>query len=86
MENSIFKIEYSRTAVKVIESLDRKSKQRIKAAIEKIPNGDIKPLQGSSSLFRLKTGTLRIIFTYPDKSTVLIIKIGPRGDVYKGGL
>ena len=46
MENSIFKIEYSRTAVKVIESLDRKSKQRIKAAYRENPEWRYKTTSG----------------------------------------
>ena len=29
---------------------------------------------------------IRIIFSYPDHDTVLIERIGNRGDVYKGGL
>lgn len=37
------RIEYSRAAVKVIERQDAKTKQRIKTAIELIPEGDIKP-------------------------------------------
>ena len=35
-------ITYSKAAVKVINGMDRPTKQRIKAAIEKIPEGDIK--------------------------------------------
>ena len=42
-------ITYSKAAVKVINGMDRPTKQRIRAAIEKIPEGDIKPLQGSKS-------------------------------------
>jgi len=79
-------IEYSKAAVKAIAAMDRKTKQRIKEAIEGIPGGDIKPLRGSSTLYRLRVGGLRIVFSYPDSNTVLIERIAPRGDVYKGGL
>ena len=79
-------IEYSKAAVKAIAAMDRKTKQRIKEAIEGIPQGDIKPLRGSSTLYRLRVGGLRIVFSYPDNNTVLIERIAPRGDVYKGGL
>lgn len=79
-------IEYSKAAAKTIGSLDRKTKQRIKEAIEKIPNGDVKPLQGSSALYRLRVGNWRIVFSYPDDDVLLIERIAPRGDVYKGGL
>ena len=77
-------ITYSRASVKVINSMDKATKQRIKAGIEKIPKGDIKPLKGSSGTYRLRVGDWRILFSYPEDGTILIEKIGPRGDVYKG--
>lgn len=77
-------IEYSKRAVKAINSMDRPTKQRIKAGIEEIPEGDIKPLKGSDGSFRLRIGDWRIIFSYPKKNVVLIEKIAPRGEVYKG--
>ena len=77
-------ITYSRASVKVINSMDKATKQRIKAGIEKIPKGDIKPLKGSSGTYRLRVGDWRILFSYPGDGTILIEKIGPRGDVYKG--
>lgn len=78
------KINYSKSAVKYINGLDKPSKQRIKAGIEGIPKGDIRPLQGSPDSYRLRVGYFRIIFSYPNDDTILIEKIGPRGGVYKG--
>lgn len=78
------RIEYARAAVKVINSMDRPTKQRIKAGIEKLPQGDIKPLQGSNGSYRLRVGDWRILFSYPEHDIILIEKIGPRGGVYKG--
>ena len=77
-------INYSKAAVKVINSMDRPTKQRIRAAIEKIPEGDIKPLQGTKGSYRLRVGSWRILFSYPAHDMILIEKIGPRGEVYKG--
>jgi len=77
------KIEYARAAVKVINSMDRPTKQRIKAGIEKLPQGDIKPYKGSPGTYRLRVGDWRILFSYPEEGTILIEKIGPRGGVYK---
>ena len=79
-------ISYSRVAVKAIAEMDRKTKLRIKAAVEGIPSGDIKPLRGSNALYRLRVGNWRIVFSYPKPDVVLIEKIAPRGGVYKGGL
>lgn len=77
-------ITYSRAAVKVINGMDRATKQRIKAGIENLPKGDIKPLQGNKGSYRLRVGDWRILFSYPEDDTILIEKIGPRGGVYKG--
>ena len=77
-------ISYAKAVVKAINSMDRPTKQRIRAAIEKIPAGDIKPLQGSSGSYRLRVGGWRILFSYPAQDTILIEKIGPRGEIYKG--
>ncbi len=80
------KLIYAKAAVKTIAQLDAKAKQRIKKAIEAIPEGDIKPLKGHDSLYRLRVGDRRIVFSYIDEDTVLIEKVAPRGDVYKGGV
>ena len=77
------RIEYARAAVKVINSMDRPTKQRIKAGIEKLPQGDIKPYKGSPGTYRLRVGDWRILFSYPEEGTIPIEKIGPRGGVYK---
>lgn len=77
-------IRYSKAAVKAINEMDRPTKQRIKTAIEKIPDGDIKPLRGATGSYRLRVGDRRILFSYPEHDIILIEKIGPRGDIYKG--
>ena len=84
-------IQYSKTAVKYINSLDKPTKQRIKLAIEGLteqpPKGDIKTLQGfKDNRKRLRVGKYRIIYNYlPNgKITILyIINIDSRGDIYK---
>lgn len=77
-------ISYAKAAVKVINGMDKATKQRIKSAIEKIPARDIKPLRGSNGSYRLRVGGWRILFSYPEDGIILIEKVGPRGDVYKG--
>ncbi len=79
-------IRYAKAAVKVINGMDRPTKQRIRNAVERLPKGDVKPLSGSVRLYRLRVGDWRIVFSYPDGNTVLIEKIAPRGEIYKGGL
>lgn len=85
------KIEYSKRAVKYINTLDKPTKQRIKAGIEglaeKHPKGDIKMLQGySDGRKRLRIGKYRIIYNYNQNGEIEILHImsvDTRGDIYK---
>lgn len=85
------RIEYSKKAVKYINTLDRPTKQRIKAAIEGLtetpPKGDIKPLQGfTDGKKRLRVGKYRVIYNYlPDGEIEIlyIYNVDSRGDIYK---
>jgi len=77
-------ITYSRSAVKTINGMDRTTKKRVRSAIEKLPDGDIKPLKGNLGTYRLRVGDWRVLFSYPDDGIILIEKIGSRGGVYKG--
>lgn len=56
--------------------------ERIKAAIEALPKGDIKKLKGYTSKYRLRVGTYRIIYDIQD-NTLIIGAVLPRGDAYK---
>ncbi len=76
------KIEYSRKSVKYINSADKPRKKRLKEAIEKIPFGDIKKLQGIENGYRLRVGDLRVLFSIED-DTIFIDNIIPRGQAYK---
>lgn len=85
------KIEYSKKAVKYIESLDKPTKQRIKAGIEGLlenpPKGDIKIMSGySDGRKRLRIGKYRIIYNYGKDGEIkvlYIVNIDTRGDIYK---
>lgn len=78
-------IELSKRVVKTLAEMDLQPKNRITNAIKQIPNGDIKPLKGYKGYYRLRVGGWRIIFVYKDNGDILILKIAPRGEVYKGG-
>ena len=75
-------IEYSKKSVKYINSADKRTKKRLKEAIEKIPFGDIKKLQGAGEGYRLRVGDLRVLFTMVDDK-IYIDNIIPRGQAYK---
>ena len=76
-------ILYSRLAAKALDSMIPSTKQRILNGISGIPNGDIKKLKKHTSLYRLRIGDWRIVFSYPDRETVLIERISLRGEIYK---
>lgn len=75
-------IEYSKKAVKYINSTDKQTKRRLKEAIEKIPLGDIKKLQGVKDGYRLRVGDLRVLFSI-EGDLIYIENIIPRGQAYK---
>ena len=78
-------IEYSNKAVKVIETLDKPTKNRLRQAILNLPNGDVKRLVGKVITLRLRVGDWRVLFSYKNNDTILIEKIAPRGQAYKEG-
>ena len=85
------KVEYAKKAVKYIESLDKPTKQRIRAGIEGLienpPKGDIKALQGySDGRKRLRIGKYRIIYNFKQDGKIevlYIMNVDSRGDIYK---
>jgi len=75
-------ITFSKSAKKSIDKLDSPTKQRIKNAIDRIPDGDIKRLQGYISLYRLRVGNWRIMFSILSQE-IYIEDVLPRGSAYK---
>lgn len=76
------RIEYEKEAAKHIQEQDKPTRLRLKAAIEKLPDGDVKRLQGYKNDYRLRVGDLRVIYSVDDD--IIIIKdVLPRGQAYK---
>jgi mRNA interferase RelE/StbE len=78
------KIIYLKSAYKVLAEYEKDTRRRIVDAIEKIPQGDIKRLQGEKypPLYRLRVGKFRIIY-HIENGEIIIAKIDTRGDIYK---
>jgi len=74
-------------AEKQLDRLNEPMAGRILDAIEGLecdpPKGDIKPLKGSTGVFRLKIGGYRILYEV-ENGNIKIFKIAPRGQVYRG--
>ena len=75
-------IVYEKEAVKYIKSQDKITKKRLKEAIEKLPFGDVKKLQGYENDYRLRVGNLRVLLCIDDE-LIIIKAILPRGQAYK---
>ena len=84
-------IRYSKSALKFLSKLDKKSVDRIKDAIHGLtlvpPEGDIKLMKGYNyGRKRLRVGSWRVIYRIDSQFQVeilWIIDIGNRGDIYK---
>ena len=72
---------YSKRAAKAISRIGNPFKQNIKEAIEKLPAGDVKKLQGYKNAYRLRVGDYRILFDMDEN--IEITDVLPRGTAYK---
>ena len=78
-------IIFSKDAEKTIVKMDSKQKLRVRQAIEKLPQGDVKNIHGRRiETFRLRVGNFCILNSFYDSNTIIIEKIAPRGQAYKG--
>ena len=79
----MFKIVYSKKAMKFLQKQDKPTQRRLVSAISQLPlSGDIKKLQGTVG-YRLRVGNYRVLFDV-NGVVVDIIDIGNRGQIYKG--
>lgn len=79
-----YRLVVKKQAKKFIGSLPMPDRKRIAEALRKLPEeGDIKKLQGHDSLFRLRVGAYRIIYTVDNgELVVIVVDAGNRGQIY----
>lgn len=78
-----YRIVYEKGCLKYLKKLDRNLQLRIIKAVNLLPLGDVKKLQGNTENYRLRVGDYRIIFSKDDKRLIIsIIEIAPRGEIY----
>lgn len=75
-------IQYSKQAIKFLKKQDKPTRKRIVSAINLLPAGNVKLLQGRNG-YRLRVGDYRVIFDIHG-NILYIEKIGNRGQIYKG--
>ena len=80
-------IEFEKAAVKFITKQPQEQQKRLLKAIDGLPeNGDIKKLKGYKSLYRLRVGDYRVLYTVDTDGQYIIVTISNvdnRGQVYK---
>jgi mRNA interferase RelE/StbE len=83
-----YRIEVKPSAADALGKIPQPHQRRIVRRIDRLasnprPRGAI-PLEGSSSLYRIRVGDYRIIYQIQDAAlVVLVVRIGRRGDVYR---
>lgn len=81
-----FKVAYSKTVVKTILKYDKPTRERIYSALNNLPHGEVKRLQGKDNppYFRIRIGDIRALFIKDDiKMEIFVFDINSRGDIYK---
>lgn len=80
-------IRFTKKALKGFRKLPQKKRLATVTALEDIASDkkishDIKKIQGENDQWRLRIGDYRIVYTI-DLVVLEVVKIGPRGDIYK---
>jgi mRNA interferase RelE/StbE len=80
-----YEIRFSKKASKDYRKLPNEYKSLIDLVLSNVAKempADVKPVAGEDNTYRVRIGKYRVLFVVID-NTILISKIGPRGDVYK---
>ena len=79
-----WRIAFVAAALKGLKRLSLEDQLRMRDAIDRLMEGDIKKLRGRQNQFRLRVGGLRAIFTPNFKArTIVILEIFPRAQDYR---
>ncbi len=84
---AIWRIVFSKDAHKGYVKLDKGYQEKINKILSLLSSKErveIKPIKGEDNIYRLRVGKYRVLLKfYPEDKTILVFKIGSRGDVYK---
>jgi len=84
---AIWRIEFSKQVYKTYKVLQKGYQKKIDKILTLLMTKkkiDIKPVEGEKDIYRLRIGKNRVLIKiYKEKKIILVVKIGPRGDVYK---
>ena len=74
--------DYTKQAEDYLDKQTEKQAARIRRAINALPAGDVKKLKGIENGYRLRVGSVRVLFE-KDGNKAHVVKIDNRGDIYK---
>lgn len=88
---TVYPLKIHKAVKKFLQSLSPNEQQRFKQKLDYLCENpyqhlklDIKPLQGSGSLYRLRVGKYRLIYQIDESELIIfLMTAGSRGDVYK---
>jgi mRNA interferase RelE/StbE len=81
------RIVWQPSAIKDLQKLDAKMRERVVVAVERLAEadfGDVRRLSGFDDEWRLRVGKWRVRFTYRfDPPSIHILRVLPRGEAYR---
>lgn len=87
---SSYRVEFTKSAAREFSRLAKSLQAKISEALEVLvrnPYSDllrVKRLRGAEALYRIRIGDYRVIYDIrPSILTVVVIKVGHRGEVYR---
>jgi len=70
-------------ATKALRKLPRNEQERIRTAIQRLPAGDVRRLQGRRDEWRLRVGDWRALIRLDQKARLIVVTaVKPRGSAY----
>jgi mRNA-degrading endonuclease RelE of RelBE toxin-antitoxin system len=66
-----------------LRRLSRPDRERILAAIEGLPAGDVRSLTGRPGVYRLRVGDWRVLFGIGQGDVIIVYRVAARGSAYQ---
>lgn len=90
MAKDCYRVEFTAAARRQLRKLPNATAQKIVRAAEALEPDprppEVKKLAGKDDLYRIRVGDHRVIYRIEDdRLVVLIVRVGHRRDVYRGG-
>ena len=67
-----------------MDAQDKPTRERLEAAINDLPDGDVVPIVNAPNTFRLRVGDFRAVFV-KERDIIKVTLLDTRGQVYKKG-